>query len=64
LEGARDGVLATVGVTGEENRKALFVTRGVGFAEDFDNLGVGEPLWDGCSCAEAAAELWSCQPYN
>jgi hypothetical protein len=40
VEGAGDGVLAGVGVAGQEDGETLLVAGRVGLAEDLDNLGV------------------------
>jgi len=58
VEGARDGVFAAVVVAGEEDGESLLVARWVGFAEDADDFGVGEPFGDVTTGAEAAAEFW------
>jgi hypothetical protein len=57
VEGAGDGVLAGVGVAGQEDGETLLVAGRVGFAEDLDNLGVGEPFGDVGASAQALAEL-------
>ena len=46
IERARDGVLATVLVAGEEDGEALLEARGVGFAQNADDFRVGEPFGD------------------
>ena len=57
LESAGNGILAGVHVTGQEDGETLGSARGVGLAEDLDNLGVGEPLGDVGTGTETAAEL-------
>lgn len=57
LQSTGDGVLAGVHVTGQEDGETLAGTRGVGLAQDLDNLGVGEPLGDVSTGAETATEL-------
>lgn len=58
VEGAGDGVFAAVLVACEEDGEALFVARWVGFAQDSDDFGVGEPFRDLGAGAEAFAEFW------
>lgn len=57
LEGTGKGVLARGVQTGEEDGEALLSAGRVGLAEDLDDLGVGEPLGNGETRAQAAAEL-------
>lgn len=57
VEGTGNGIFAGVLVTGEENSEALLVSGWVRFAENPDDLGVGEPLWDLGARSEAFAEL-------
>lgn len=57
LQSTGDGVLAGVHVTGQEDGETLRGTRGVGLAQDLDNLGVGEPLGDVGAGAQTAAQL-------
>lgn len=57
LQGTSNGILAGVHVTGKEDGEALVGTRGVGLAQDLDNLGVREPLGDVSAGAQALAEL-------
>jgi len=57
VQRARNGVLAGVGVAGEEDGETLLVAGRVGLAEDANDLGVGEPLGDLGAGAQALAEL-------
>lgn len=57
LQGARDGVLARVLVAGQEDGEALCGAGLVGVAENLDDFGVGEPLWDLAAGAQARAQL-------
>lgn len=58
VQGARDGVLAAVGVARQEDGEALLVAGWVGLAQDADDFGVGEPRGDVTAGAETAAEFW------
>lgn len=57
LQSTGDGVLAGIGVTGQEDGETLGGARGVGLAQDLDDLGVGEPLGDVGAGAQTATEL-------
>lgn len=57
LQSTGDGVLAGVHVTSEEDGETLGSARGVGLAQNLDNLGVGEPLGDVGAGAQTTAEL-------
>lgn len=59
LQGAGDGVLSAVLVTGQEDSETLRGTWWVGLAEHADDLWVGEPLWNFTASAETVAELSS-----
>ena len=39
----------------------MFVAGWVGFAQDADDFGVGEPFWDFGAGAETLAEFWGCR---
>lgn len=54
---ARNGILAGVRKTGKEDGETLLVARGVRFAEDPDDFGVGEPFGNLLSGAEALSQL-------
>jgi len=58
VQGAGDGVFAAVVVAGEEDGETLLVAGWVGFAEDANDFGVGEPFGDVSTGAETAAEFW------
>lgn len=57
LQGTSDRILAGVHIPSKEDGKALAGTRGVGLAEDLDNLGVGEPLGNMGAGAQTLAKL-------
>lgn len=57
LESTRDGVLAGVHVTREEDGEALQGARGAGLAQDLDDFRVGEPFRDVSASAETLAQL-------
>ena len=57
LQSTGNGVLSGVHVTSQEDGETLGGTRGVGLAQNLDNLGVGEPLGDVSTGAQTATEL-------
>lgn len=57
VQSAGNGVLAGVGVAGQEDGETLLVAGRVGLAEDLDNLRVGEPFGDVSASAQTLAEL-------
>lgn len=59
VEGTGNGVLAAVGVAGQEDTETLLVAGRVRLAQDADNLGVREPLGNVTTGAQATAELSS-----
>ena len=58
VQRARNGILAGVRKTGEEDGETLLVARGVRFTEDLDDFGVREPFGNILSSAQALSELW------
>lgn len=59
VEGAGDGVFARVLVARQEDGEALFAARRMGFAEDFNDFGVGEPFGNFLASAKTLAEFYS-----
>lgn len=57
LQSTGNSVLAGVHVTGQEDGETLSSTRGVGLAQNLDNLGVREPLGDVGTGTQTAAQL-------
>lgn len=57
LQGASNLLLATVGVTSEEDGETLLLGEGVLLAQHLDDLGVGEPLGDLLAGAQTVAQL-------
>jgi len=57
LQSTGNGILAGVHVTGQEDGETLGGARGVGLAQDLDNLGVGEPLGDVSAGTQTTAQL-------
>jgi hypothetical protein len=57
LQSTGDGILAGVHVTGQEDCETLGGARGVGLAQDLDDLRVREPLGDVSAGAQTTAQL-------